>query len=123
MTMKKLCSVLLVCVVLAMVFVTAALAETTVGNGSKNIYGSGTLTITASQAPRYIYVTIFNCSGASYGIITVKKPNGTSYSNFLEFDGNVSNKKVRVYNTVSGDYDFNVAYTGGSCTISVTMTR
>ena len=82
MTMKKLCSVLLVCVVLAMVFATAALAETTVGSGSKNIYGSGTLTITASQAPRYIYVTISNCSGASYGIITVKKPNGTSYSIF-----------------------------------------
>ena len=120
--MKKLCSILLVCAVLTMTFATTAFAETTVGSGSKNINGSGTLTVTASQDPKYIYVTISNCSGVSYGIITVDKPDGTSYSNFLEFTGNVSNKKIRVYNTTSGDYDFNVACTG-SCTISVTMTK
>lgn len=120
--MKKLCSILLICAVLTMFFATTVLAETTVGSGSKDIYGSGTLTVTASQAPKYVYVTISNCSGVSYGVVTINKPNGTSYSNFLEFSGDLSNKKIKLSGAVSGDYDFKVACTG-SCTISVTMAK
>ena len=119
--MKKLASLLAVCMVLTLVFTSFALAETTVGSGTKNISGSGTLTVNASEAPKYITVQISNCSGIGYGVVTVDKPDGTSYSNFIEFTSNTT-KKVRVYNTVAGNYDFNVAL-AGSCTITVTMTK
>ena len=119
--MKKLLSLLMLSLIFVIAFSGTVLAETTVGSGTKNINGSATLTVTASQAPKYITVQISNCTDVSYGVITVDKPNGTSYSNFLEFTGNVT-KKVRLYNTTAGEYDFNVGCTG-SCTITVTMTK
>lgn len=91
-SIKKLYSILLICAVFAMIFATTVLTKTTIGSGSKYLNGFNTLTVTASQAPKYVYVTISICSGVSYGVVTINKPNVTSYSNFGELSGDLFKK-------------------------------
>ena len=119
--MKKLVSILMVCVILTMAFGTTAFAETVVGSGSATISGSGSFSVVASDAPKYIKVSITNASGVILGIINVQKPDLTYYNNFITFTGNGTFNK-RVYNAQAGTYTFYVS-SSGTCTVTVTMTK
>lgn len=120
--MKKLSLSLAICMLLTIVFSTVAVAETGVGYNSKKINGSGTITIDASAAPRYVYITIVGCSGVTTGYVAVSGPNSTGATDILlNFSGDTSVKKTIVSGS-AGEYEFYI-YTDGSCTVNITMTR
>lgn len=120
--MKKLSLLLAICMILTLVFSTVAVAETGVGYGSKKINGSGTITIKATEKPKYVYITIVGCSGVSTGYVDVAGPNSTGATTVLvRFTGDTSVKKT-IVNGSAGEYDFHI-YTDGSCTVNITMTR
>ena len=120
--MKRLSLMLAICMMLTLVFSTVAVAETGVGYGSKKINGSGTITIDATAAPRYVYITIVGCSGVTTGYVTVSGPNSAGDTNaLLRFTGDTSERR-NIRNGSAGEYEFHI-YTDGSCTVNITMTR
>ncbi len=120
--MKRLSLMLAICMMLTFVFSTVAVAETGVGYNSKKINGSGTITVNATEAPRYVYITVVGCSGVTTGYVAVSGPNSTGATDvLLNFTGDKSVKKT-ILNGSAGEYDFYI-YTDGSCTVNITMTR
>ncbi len=118
--MKRLTWAFLICMVLAMVFSAVAVAETGVGYNSGSIDGSGKITVTANNKPRYVYIIITGSKNVSTGAISVKKPGSNTYELLADFSGDTA-KKVSISGS-AGDYEFYIQCTG-SCNVNITMTR
>ncbi len=118
--MKKLSLLLAICMILTLVFSTVAVAETGVGYNSGKIDVSGTIVVTASNKPKYVYITITGSKNVSSGVVSVVKPGSGLREVLTDFSGDVA-KKVAITGT-AGDYEFYIQCTG-SCNVNITMTR
>ncbi len=119
--MKKFLAILLTAVLLCTMFTTVAFAASSVSSDEYTVNGSKTFTVTTDFAPKYITFEISDCSGPVVGFVTVDKPDGTSYSNFVSYSGNDTIKK-RVYNAKAGTYTFHFS-NSGSATVKVTISN
>lgn len=119
--MKKIFAMLFTAVFLCTMFATMVFAASSVSSQEYTISGSKTFDVTADFVPKYITIEISNCSGTVVGLVTVDKPDGTSYQNFVSYSGNDTIKK-RIYNAESGTYTFHFS-NSGTATVKVTLSR
>jgi hypothetical protein len=119
--MKKFLAIFLTAVFLVTIFATVALAANSVSSNKYTVSGSKTISVTTNFAPKYITFEISNCSGAVVGLVTVDKPDGSSYNNFVSYSSNGTIKK-RVYSATEGTYTFHFS-NSGTATVKVTISN
>ena len=119
--MKKVIALLLTAVFLCTMMTTVALAASSVSSPEYNVSGSKTFGLTADFTPKYITVVISDCTGPVSGLLTIDKPDGTTYQNFITYSGNNTFRK-RVYNAPAGTYTFHFS-NSGTATVQVTISN
>ena len=73
--MKKIISVFMVALMISTVFCGFALAETPCGTASAYVSGDDTITVTTTDKPTKVKITVSNCSN-TYGEIFIQNSNG-----------------------------------------------
>ncbi len=119
--MKRILAMLISVVLLCSVLATVAMAASSVSSNEYVVSGSKTFSVTTSFEPKYITFDFSDSSGAVAGFVTVEKPDGTSYQNFVSYSGNGTTRK-RVYNADAGTYTFRFS-NSGTITVKVTLSN
>ncbi len=117
--MKKVFAILLTAVFLCTMFTTVAFAASSVTSEEYTVNGTKSFTVTTDFAPKHITFEISESSGTVVGFVTVDKPGGGSYNNFVSYSGDDTITK-RVYNAKAGTYTFHFA-NSGSVKVRVTI--
>lgn len=109
---------IVLCVMFTVVFSTVAYAAE-LDTATKHIDTSGEIEMYVADSPKYFEFDIEITSGIGYGVIQVKKPDGSYYNNFVEFSGDTTVTK-RVYFADAGQYVVEVSL-AGSANVTVTI--
>lgn len=117
--MKKFLAMLFTAVFLVTMFTTVAFAANSVSSGKYTVSGNKDIEVVTDFAPKYITFEISDCSGSVVGLVTVDKPDGTSYRNFVTYSSDGTIKK-RVYFAKEGTYIFHFS-NSGTATVQVTI--